>query len=69
MFNSNPEDLQVDYFIDKIVNTAAIDTDKSWYNLESFRDKYLIIRFIFDTFGSIKLLFNFSIENEKPSLR
>lgn len=69
MFNSNPENLQANYFIDKELNTAVIDFEKNWQDLESFRDKYLIVRLIFDTFGAVKLLFNFSMENNRASAR
>ena len=61
--------LQDDYFIDKIVNEATISYHKDWTDLQSFRSKYLIIRLIFDTFDNIKMMFNFSIENEKQSFR
>lgn len=69
IFNSNIESLQDDYFIDKIVNENAIDIDKDWTELESFRDKYLVIRLIFDNFDDVKLLLNYSVENEVQSFR
>ena len=69
MFNSNTEDIQSEYFIDKIVNTNVIDVNKNWGELESFCDKYLVIRLLFDNFVNIKLNLNYSIENEKQSFR
>jgi hypothetical protein len=69
IFNKNIEDLQTDYFIDKIVNTASLDLTKTWDELESFRDKYLALRFIFDTFDNIKLIVDYSIVNEQKSDR
>ena len=61
------------YFIDKAVNDSTIDFNKDWTEIENFRDKYLAIRLIFDTFANpsadIKLLVNYSIENEKQSFR
>ena len=69
LFSSEYVDRQDDYFIDKVINTNIIDEQKSWEQLESFRDKYLIIRFIFDTFDNIKLLFNFSSESDRVSQR
>lgn len=69
MFNSKLENLQDDYYIDKVVNENSIDYDKDWTQLESFRDKYLVIRLIFDTFDDIKLILNYSVENEKQSFR
>lgn len=69
IFNSKVEDLQTDYYIDKLINSTTIDYDKNWNELESFRDKYLAIRLIFDNFDDIKLLLNYSIENEIISPR
>lgn len=69
MFDKKLSSLQTDYFTDKIVNTNAIDYNKDWTQLESFRDKYLVVRLIFDKFDDIKLLLNYSVESEKESLR
>jgi hypothetical protein len=56
MFIRNVDQLQSNYFIDKIVNPNAIDYSKSWNELESFRDKFLVVRLIFDTFDTNKRL-------------
>jgi len=69
IFKSNKSDLQAQYFIDKVLNDPSIDQDKFWGDLESFRDKYLVIRLIFDRFDDIKLIFNYSVENESESPR
>jgi hypothetical protein len=67
IWNSTPAVLQTDYYIDKILNTATLDTNKDWTQLESFRDKYLVVRLIFDNFADVKLITNYSVENEQQS--
>ncbi len=69
MFLNNPKDLQEEYFIDKKVNPDSINLLKDWTELESFRDKYLVVRLIFDTFDNTKLTMFFSMEDIKPSER
>lgn len=77
IFRSKLSDRQQDYFIDKILNDASLDFNKDWTELESFRDKYLVVRLIFDNFaedaggqdGSTKIIMNFSLENETQSVR
>jgi len=77
IFFSNLLSLQDEYFIDKVLNNDSIDYDKDWTEMESFRDKYLVIRLIFDNFarndsevnGSTKMIMNFSVENETQSFR
>lgn len=64
MFNSNIASVQSNYYIDKVLNNSSLNTNKDWTQLESLRDKYLIIRLIFDNFSDIKLLMNYSIESE-----
>lgn len=67
IWNSNISSLQSEYFIDKILNTSTLDINKDWTQLESFRDKYLVVRLIFDKFANKKLITNFSVENEQQS--
>lgn len=77
IFISKLSSLQSEYFIDKILNNNSVDYEKEWSELESFRDKYLVIRLIFDNFaedeseveGSTKMIMNFSGENETQSFR
>lgn len=61
--------LQAAYYIDKIVNPAAIDYNKDWTQLDSLRDKFLVIRLIFDTFDNTRLIMNFAVEDKKVSER
>lgn len=77
IFISDLTSLQNNYFIDKIINNNAIDYNKDWTELESFRDKYLGIRLIFDNFANdnkfesdnINMIMNFSNENQTTSFR
>lgn len=62
--------LQSNYYIDKIVNPACLSYTKSWNELESFRDKFLVVRLIFDTFDTNKrLTFYYSSLNKNMSER
>ncbi len=56
-------------YIDKVINENCINYNKDWDELESFRDKYLIIRFIFDNFDNVKLITNLSSTSITPSFR
>jgi hypothetical protein len=69
MFIKNIVDLQSNYYIDKIVNPDSIDINKDWTQLQSFRDKFLVVRLIFDTFADTRLIFNFSALDKKISER
>jgi len=69
LWDNSLEAKQNGYFIDKVINTNILDTNKDWEQLETFKDKYLVIRLIFDKFANIKLITNFSIENEQQSYR
>ena len=67
IWNSNVNTLQTNYYIDKVLNTSSLDINKDWTQLENFRDKYLVVRLIFDNFANKKLITNFSVENEQQS--
>ena len=58
-------------FIDKRVNDGIIDLEKDWYNLENFRDKFLVVRLIFDNFAeenkNTKLVLFITSENNNVS--
>ena len=69
IFNETLTARQQDYYIDKVLNISSIDLNKDWTQLESFRDKYLVLRLIFDNFDDVKLILNYSAELEKPSFR
>ena len=42
---------QGQYFIDEVINTAAVSGTKSWFDRAPFRDKYLGIRLFFSNLG------------------
>lgn len=69
IFKSNLDSRQSEYYTDKILDISTMDYNKDWSQLESFRDKYLAVRLIFDKFADIKLILNFSLENERQSFR
>jgi hypothetical protein len=69
MFTKAWSNILSQYPIDKVVNPPVIDINKDWYNQESFRDKYLIIRLRFTNFESVELTTNFVIETEQTSFR
>lgn len=48
-------DRQRNYFIDKVLNLGSLDYNKHWTELERFRDRYIIIRLIFDDASDVKL--------------
>ena len=69
IWNYSKSSVQSEYYIDKVLNTSSLNVLKDWSTLESFRDKYLVIRLIFDNFADIKLITNYSVENEQESFR
>jgi hypothetical protein len=69
MFSKAWNNVASEYPIDKVVNPLVIDIDKDWYDQESFRDKYLIIRLRFANFEEVELTTNFVIETEQQSFR
>ncbi len=66
LFIKNKSSLQDEYFI-KIVNTDKINFNKSWFEVEPLKDKYLVVRLIFDTFDDVKLVFSSSLETQNVS--
>jgi hypothetical protein len=69
MFTKEWQAILSEYPIDKVVNPPVIDINKDWYDQESFRDKYLIIRLRFTNFDNVELTTNFVIETEQTSFR
>lgn len=69
IWKSDKTNFTTTHYIDKELNTSTLDINKDWTQLESFRDKYLVVRYIFDKFADKKLITNFSIENEQQSFR
>lgn len=51
----------------KTLNTDSLNINKDWTQLESFRDKYLGVRLIFDNFADRRLITNFNINNTQYS--
>ena len=69
-FNSNKitvSERNSNEFIDKVLEDDTLDTNKAWAELESFRNKFLVVRLIFDNFADVKLVFNFASENNNIS--
>ena len=69
MFTKEWSAISSSYPIDKVINVSVIDTNKDWYDQESFRDKYLIIRLRFTNFEDVELTTNFTLETEQNSIR
>ena len=46
-----------------------MDFNKDWTQMESFRDKFLVVRFIFDNFDNVQLITNYSLTPEIESPR
>jgi len=69
MFIKDYKQLQDDYYIDKIVNPNGFNLSKDWTQQESLRDKFLVVRLIFDNFDQVKLIMNFSMQDKKVSER
>lgn len=71
LWNSSIEATKGFYYIDKVINESVLDYNKSWEQLESFRDKYLVVRLILDNFAdkesNVKLTTNYTAENEQQS--
>lgn len=71
IFNSNVNNRLYEYK-DKILNEITLDKNKNWTELEPFRDKYLIIRLIFNNFdnqnysGLYKLIVNYLVNRNEP---
>lgn len=76
-FINDFRDIRVDYNqpiwrkvnkdIQKELNTNSLDIYKDWTQLESFRDKYLGVRLIFDKFADRNLITKFTYESESLS--
>jgi hypothetical protein len=69
LFTSDWLSIKNQYFIDKVANLAAIGFNKSWDQLQSLRDKYMVVRLKFDNFDNTNLILNFSLVTEQPSIR
>ena len=69
MFSKSWADIKSNYFIDKVVNTSNVSFTKSWEQLQSLRDKFIVIRLKFDNFDDVNLMLNYSLETEQDSNR
>lgn len=69
MFIKEIAQLQTQYFIDKVINPSGLNYNKDWTQMEPLRDKFLVVRLIFDTFDNVKLITNFSVQDKKVSER
>ena len=77
LFNSELVNIQDNYFIDKKLNREVFDIydaqnnliPKNWYELESLRDKYFVIRLIRDNFDKLRITINLLEEDFKISER
>jgi len=65
IFIKNKNLLQNDYFIDKIVNTNAVDFQKQWDIIEPLKDNYLGIRLFYNNFvpNKLKIKTNVDLNN------
>jgi len=69
IFTESWESLKSVYPIDKVIDTDFIDFNKDWTQLENMRDKFLIVRFIFDNLQDVQLLMNYNIDISTLSYR
>ena len=67
LFRTDWNAIKLNYYIDKVVNNSIISFSKSWDELQSFRDKYIVIRLKFDNFDDVNLTMNYSVETEQIS--
>ena len=68
MFRSDWNSIKDQYPIDKVLNLDAVSVDKDWSEMEYLRDKFLVIRLIFDNFSDVSLSLDYSVQTEQPSV-
>lgn len=69
LFKKDWLSLKGTYPIDKVIDTTKIDYNKDWVQLESLRDKYIILRFKFDNFTNIQLITKYIEDTSGISMR
>jgi len=72
LFSSKWEDIESEYYIDKVINPLAVDNAKNWFERGRLLDKYLAIRLFFSNLanpGKHKLVTNFLLGVVKQSPR
>ena len=67
MFTQRWQDIQSNYYIDKLPNQNVINYNKSLFKKEKLRDKFLITRLIYQTANPKKLVYKFNIDKSKIS--
>lgn len=63
IWNEDIRARQNDYFTDKVLNVNSLAEDMDWRNIERFRDRYIVVRLIFDNRNDTKLLTRFFSAN------
>ncbi len=60
-------------YLDKVINTSAIDPTKGWYETQPLKDRYLQVRLFFDNLAGIpgryKITTNFILGSAQQSFR
>ena len=69
IWKTRVEDLQTNYFIDKVLDNSTINFNKDWTEIEQLRDKFLAVRLIFNNLADVKLLMKFSSNTDTVSDR
>ncbi len=65
IFKEDVDSLSSTYFIDKILNTDSLNSAKHWSQLEPFKDKFLVVRLIFDNFDDVNIILNYTETKER----
>lgn len=73
-FINNFRDIRIDYNApiwkkSNELNEDSLDINKDWTQLQSFRDKYLVVRLIFDNTDDVKLVTDYFVDNPQKSIR
>lgn len=69
VFSTSWDDIRDSYYIDKVLNNSIIAFNKSWYDLNGFRDKYVVFRLKFNNFVNVNLILNYILDTEQISER
>lgn len=69
LFVNDWEDISTQFPIDKVVNSAKIDTTKAWYLRARMRDKYIIVRFIENNEDNNEMTLKFILSIYRESTR
>lgn len=68
MFITKLSSLQSSYFIDKRLHPLVVNSLKPWTEREVLRDKYLIVRLIFNKFAEDKFVLKTTMASQSPSI-